>query len=86
MEASKNPELMEMLRDSGDGFQTSTLDAVLGVDKVMYEQHDHLYVIESLDQCKAELADYLGPSFWQRVTPLPTLRTSHGRAQQTGPA
>jgi phenylalanine-4-hydroxylase len=34
---------------------------VLGVDKVMNEQHDHLYVIESLDQCRAELETYLGP-------------------------
>ena len=42
-------------------YEPFTLDNVLGVDKVMYEQHDHLYVIESLDQCKAELAAYLDP-------------------------
>ena len=42
-------------------YQPFTLDNVLGVDKVMYEQHDHLYVIESLDQCVSELALYLGP-------------------------
>ncbi|MDH3605815.1 MAG: hypothetical protein OER12_02330 [Acidimicrobiia bacterium] len=42
-------------------YEPFTLDNVLGVDKVMYEQHDHLYVIESLDQCKAELSAYLGP-------------------------
>ncbi len=42
-------------------YQPFTLDNVLGVDKVMYEQHDHLYVLESLDQCVAELALYLVP-------------------------
>lgn len=39
-------------------YEPFTLDNVLGKDKVMYEQHDHLYVIESLDQCKAEIAKY----------------------------
>ena len=42
-------------------YEPFTLDNVLGKDKVMYEQHDHLYVIESLDQCKAELAKYFDP-------------------------
>ena len=31
------------------------------IDKVMYEQHDHLYVIDSLEQCKAELERYFDP-------------------------
>lgn len=42
-------------------YEPFTIDNVLGVDKVMYEQHQHLYVIESLEQCRAELATYLGP-------------------------
>jgi len=42
-------------------YEPFTLDNVLGKDKVMYEQHDHLYVIESLDQCKAEIAKYFDP-------------------------
>ena len=42
-------------------YEPFTIDNVLGVDKVMYEQHDHLYVLESLQQCKDELRSYLGP-------------------------
>ena len=42
-------------------YEEFTLDNVLGKDKVMYEQHDHLYVIESLEQCKAEIAQYFDP-------------------------
>lgn len=42
-------------------YEPFTLDNVLGKDKVMYDQHDHLYVIDSLDQCKAEIAKYLDP-------------------------
>ena len=42
-------------------YEPFTIDNVLGVDKVMYEQHDHLYVLESLQQCKEELGTYLGP-------------------------
>ena len=52
------------LTNSAEGkleYEPFTLDNVLGKDKVMYEQHDHLYVIESLDQCKAELAKYFDP-------------------------
>ncbi len=42
-------------------YEPFTLDNVLGKDKVIYDQHDHLYVIESLDQCKAEIAKYFDP-------------------------
>ena len=42
-------------------YEPFTLDNVLGKDKVMYEQHDLVYVIESLDQCKEELAKYFDP-------------------------
>jgi len=42
-------------------YEPFSLDNVLGKDKVMYEQHGHLYVIESLEQCKAELAKYFDP-------------------------
>jgi phenylalanine-4-hydroxylase len=42
-------------------YEPFTLDNVLGKDKVMYDQHDHLYVIESLEQCKAEIAKYFDP-------------------------
>lgn len=38
-----------------------TIDNVVGRDKVMYEQHKDLYVIESIDQLKAELATYFDP-------------------------
>jgi phenylalanine-4-hydroxylase len=38
-----------------------TLENVLGHDKVLYEQHQNLYVIESLEQLKAELARYFDP-------------------------
>lgn len=42
-------------------YQPFTLENVLGKDKVMYEQHDHLYVVESLDQCKAEVSRFFDP-------------------------
>jgi phenylalanine-4-hydroxylase len=42
-------------------YEPFTLDNVLGKDKVIYDQHDHLYVIESLEQCKAEIAKYFDP-------------------------
>ncbi len=38
-----------------------SIENVIGHDKVMYEQHRDLYVIESLDQLKAELARYFDP-------------------------
>ena len=38
-----------------------TIENVMGHDKVMYEQHKILYVIESLEQLKAELAKYFDP-------------------------
>lgn len=38
-----------------------SIDNVIGHDKVLYEQHKDLYVIESLDQLTAELASYFDP-------------------------
>lgn len=38
-----------------------TIDNVIGHDKVMYEQHHDLYVIESVDQLTAELEKYFNP-------------------------
>jgi len=38
-----------------------TIESVIGHDKVLYEQHKDLYVIESIDQLKAELARYFDP-------------------------
>jgi len=38
-----------------------TLENVLGHDKVMYEQHSDLYVIESLEQLTTELKRYFDP-------------------------
>ena len=38
-----------------------TIDNVVGHDKVMYEQHKDLFVIDSIDQLKAELATYFDP-------------------------
>lgn len=38
-----------------------TLENVLGHDKVLYEQHKDLYIIESIDQLKGELARYFDP-------------------------
>jgi phenylalanine-4-hydroxylase len=38
-----------------------TIDSVVGHDKVMYEQHKDLFVIDSIDQLKAELATYFDP-------------------------
>lgn len=38
-----------------------TLENVLGHDKVMYEQHQDLYVIESLEQLTHELKRYFDP-------------------------
>ncbi|HAX82663.1 MAG TPA: hypothetical protein DCY40_08865 [Actinobacteria bacterium] len=35
-----------------------SIENVIGHDKVLYEQHKDLYVIESLDQLKTELAKY----------------------------
>ena len=35
-----------------------SVDNVIGHDKVLYEQHQDLYVIESLEQLKTELARY----------------------------
>jgi len=42
-------------------YEPFTLENVLGKDKVMYEQHDHVYVIESLEQCKEEVSRYFDP-------------------------
>ena len=38
-----------------------TIENVMGHDKVLYEQHRDLYVIESIDQLKTELARYFDP-------------------------
>ncbi|HEX5630595.1 MAG TPA: hypothetical protein VFY15_02975 [Acidimicrobiia bacterium] len=38
-----------------------SIENVIGHDKVMYEQHKDLYVIESLDQLRAELNRYFEP-------------------------
>lgn len=38
-----------------------TIENVVGHDKVMYEQHQDLYVIESIEQLKHELARYFDP-------------------------
>jgi phenylalanine-4-hydroxylase len=38
-----------------------TIDNVIGHDKVMYEQHENLYVIDSLEQLEAELKRYFDP-------------------------
>jgi phenylalanine-4-hydroxylase len=38
-----------------------SIENVVGHDKVMYEQHSDLYVIESVDALKAELARYFDP-------------------------
>ena len=38
-----------------------SVDNVIGHDKVLYEQHQDLYVIESLEQLKTELARYFDP-------------------------
>jgi phenylalanine-4-hydroxylase len=38
-----------------------SISNVIGHDKVLYEQHKDLYVIESLDQLTAELAKYFDP-------------------------
>jgi len=38
-----------------------SIENVIGHDKVLYEQHQDLYVIESVDQLKAELARYFDP-------------------------
>jgi phenylalanine-4-hydroxylase len=38
-----------------------TIENVIGHDKVMYEQHENLYVIDSLEQLEAELARYFDP-------------------------
>ena len=38
-----------------------SIENVIGHDKVLYEQHKDLYVIESLDQLTAELAKYFDP-------------------------
>ncbi len=42
-------------------YHSFTIENVIGHDKVLYEQHQDLYVIESLDQLKAELARYFDP-------------------------
>ena len=64
-------------RDAAEGklkYEPFTLSNVLGVDKVMYEQHDHLYVLESLEQSKAELAMYLEPIAARASQPCPASR------------
>ena len=38
-----------------------SIENVIGHDKVLYEQHKDLYVIESLEQLTAELAQYFDP-------------------------
>jgi len=38
-----------------------SIENVIGHDKVLYEQHKDLYVIESLDQLTAELVKYFDP-------------------------
>ena len=38
-----------------------SIENVIGHDKVLYEQHKDLYVIESLEQLTAELAKYFDP-------------------------
>ena len=38
-----------------------SIENVIGHDKVLYEQHKDLYVIESLDQLTAELSKYFDP-------------------------
>jgi phenylalanine-4-hydroxylase len=38
-----------------------SIENVVGHDKVMYEQHTELYVVESLDSLKAELARFFEP-------------------------
>ena len=38
-----------------------SIENVIGHDKVLYEQHKDLYVLESLDQLKAELVKYFDP-------------------------
>ncbi|MDX1689656.1 MAG: hypothetical protein R3290_01405 [Acidimicrobiia bacterium] len=38
-----------------------SLENVLGHDKVMYEQHSNLYVIDGIPELKAELARYFDP-------------------------
>ena len=38
-----------------------SIENVIGHDKVLYEQHKDLYVIESLDQLTAELTKYFDP-------------------------
>jgi phenylalanine-4-hydroxylase len=38
-----------------------TIENVIGHDKVMYEQHKDLYVVESLDQMRSELRRYFDP-------------------------
>jgi phenylalanine-4-hydroxylase len=38
-----------------------SIENVVGHDKVMYEQHSDLYVIESVDALEAELARYFDP-------------------------
>ena len=38
-----------------------TIENVIGHDKVLYEQHQNLYVIESIDQVRHELARYFDP-------------------------
>ena len=46
-----------------------SLDNVLGHDKVMYEQHSTLYVIETLDALRSELARYFDPILAGDVPP-----------------
>ena len=38
-----------------------TIENVVGHDKVMYEQHNELYVVDSIDELKQELARYFDP-------------------------
>jgi phenylalanine-4-hydroxylase len=42
-------------------YRDFTIENVVGHDKVMYSQHEELYVIESLEQLEAELARYFDP-------------------------
>ena len=49
-------------------YRRFSLENVLGHDKVMYEQHSELYVIDSIDQLKAELSAYFDPILQRAAT------------------
>ena len=42
-------------------YEEFSIDNVIGHDKVMYSQHETIYVIESIDHLKQELASYFDP-------------------------